>query len=237
MTPLELVVDNSSEVKAEALTWPERAKALKILDHDKYCDAAEMLKNIKALRVRIAETFDPHVKRAHDAHKALVKEKADAEAPLTEAERVLKTAIVAYDQEQERLRREEERRLQEIARKDEETRRLNEAAAMEAEGNRTEDPELLYEANKLIETPAPTPVVTVARTTPKVSGVTMRETWSGRVTDKTRLIRFVAEHPEYANLIEPNMAAVNALARSLKGALKVDGVQAFATQSVAAGSR
>lgn len=237
MTPLELVVDNSAEMKAEALSWPQRAAALKVIDDGRYVEASEMLKGIKALRLRIAETFDPHIRRAHEAHKALVKERADAEAPLAEAETVLKRAIVAFDQEQERLRREEQRRQQEEAQRQEEQRRLEEAAALELEGNRTENPELLYEANELMEQPIVAPVVQVAKTTPKVAGIVHRESWSARVTSLRALIKFVAQHPEYENCLIVNQAAINSLARSMKGNLKIDGVQAINTPTLAAGVR
>jgi hypothetical protein len=101
---LEIPID-AGAVTSEALSWPDRARATVITDSTTYTDACELLKGIKALRVRIGETFDPHIGRAFQAHRALCKEKQDAEAPLTEAERILKAALVAYDDAQERIRR------------------------------------------------------------------------------------------------------------------------------------
>lgn len=238
MTPIEAVaVDNSDAMKAEALAWPDRARALSILGTETYIQAGELLKGIKALRQTIAATFDPHIKRAFDAHRALCREKQDAEAPLLEAEQILKRGLVAYDTEQERLRREEERRRQDEARRIEEVRRLEEAATLEQEAHSTGDGALLDQAMELLEMPVPTPVVAVEKTTPKVQGVTYRETWSAKVISPLALVKFVAAHPEHINLVSPNLTALNQLARAMKGAMKVDGVQAVSEKSVAASAR
>lgn len=234
---LELVVDHSAEVKAEALTWPERAKAVHIVSDVTYTAAGELLMGIKALRDRIAETFDPHIKRAHDAHKALVKEKRDAEDPLVEAETIIKRALGAYNAEQERLRQAEQQRLQALAQKEEEDRRIAAAAALETEGNATGNQDLLYEAMELVEQPVVAAPVYVPPSTPKVSGISHRDNWSARVTSVSSLIKFVAAHPEHQNLLLPNQTALNAMARAMKANMKIDGVQAFNAPIVAAGRR
>lgn len=236
MSPLELVVDGA-KVTQKALTFPEQARGLTISDPDSYGHACEFLKGIKALRDEIAETFDPHIKRAHEAHKALLKERQDAEAPLAEAERITKNALVAFDREQERLRREEEQRRQEALRREEEDRRIEEAIAIEAEGRATGDVGLLAEAAELLEAPVTVPAVAVPVSTPKVSGISYRETWSARVTDMKALVKYVAANPQFIGLLQANTTAINAQARSLKGALAIPGVEPVATRDVAAGRR
>lgn len=234
---MELVVDNGAAVKAEALTWPERAKALVVSDDATYTTAAETLQAIKALRTRIGETFDPHIKRAHDAHKALLREKQEAEAPLLDAETVIKRTLSDYQVAQERIRREEERRLAEEARQREEQRRLEEAAALEREAKSTDDAALLDEAMALIDTPVASMPVSLPRATPKVSGIVHRDNWTARVTSLIALVRFVAEHPEHVNLLTANQTALNALARAMKQNLAISGVQAINTPTVAASGR
>lgn len=228
---------DASAVVAEALSWPDRARATAIVDTSTYVAAAELLKGIKALRVRIGETFDPHIGRAFQAHRALCKEKQDAEAPLTEAERILKTALVAYDDAQERIRRAEEARLREVARLAEEQRQLEEAAAIELEAERHNDPELRSLATQLLEAPVHTPAVIAPRTTPKVAGITFRETWSARVVDTRALIAYVAQHPECTNYLTPNLTALNAAVRAQREGFKVAGVEAVCQKSAAAGAR
>lgn len=227
---MSVIPINSTAVREEALTWPNRARAAAITDVVSYTLACEMLKGIKLLRGRIAETFDSHIKRAFDAHRALCKEKQDAEAPLTDAERILKTALAAWDTEQEQMRREEERRLSELARQQEESRRLEEAAALERDGQGEH-------AAALIEEPITAPAVYVPPSTPKVAGISFRETWAARVVSLPKLVAFVAAHPQHANLLTANVAALNALARGLKGGMRVDGVEAVCTKTTAAGVR
>lgn len=223
------LVDGSA-VAERALAFPDQAKALRIINADTYQAACEFLKGIKALRSEIADTFEPHIKRAHESHRALLKEKADAEAPLAEAERIAKSALVVYDQEQERVRRAEQARIQAEVRRQEEERRLAEAVALEAEGEQAE-------ADALFEEPITVPTIAVAPSTPKVAGISYRETWSANVNDLAKLVAYVAQHPQFANLLTPNMPALNAQARSLKGQMQIPGVEAVCTRDVAAGRR
>lgn len=227
---LALAAVDGATVTEKALTFPERARAICITDDGTYQAACEFLKGIKALRTEIAETFGPHITRAHEAHKALLKEKADAEAPLADAERIAKAALVIYDQEQERIRREEQARQQAELRRQETERRLAEAVALEAVGE-TET------ADALIEEPIHVPTVAVAPSTPKVSGISYRETWSANVTSLHKLVKFVAENPSHVGLLSANMPALNAQARSLKAQMQLPGVEAIATRDVAAGRR
>lgn len=226
---LSLVVD-SAAVLQKAATFPEQARALAITSPERYTAACDFLQTIKALRAEIAETFDPHIKRAYDAHRALCAEKKDAEAPLVDAERIAKAAMVTYEQAQERLRREEAARLQAELRKVEEERRLTEAVAAEASG----DTEV---AEQLLAEPVFVPTVAVAPTTPKVAGISYRETWSGKLTDIAALIRYAAANPQFMGLLEVNQPALNQLARSMKAQMQIPGVEAVCTRDVAAGRR
>lgn len=236
---IELVVDNeqTKAAREQALTWPEKARALRILDALGYERAAAMLLEIKALRGQVNEAFDPIITDANRVHKTACGKKREAEQPLVDAELVLKSAMGDWHREQERHRVAEQRRLEEEARQREEARRLEEAAALEREAHQTGDVGLQEEAEALISQPVQTMPVSVARTTPKVAGIVHRENWSARVTSMRALIKFVAEHPEYDTVLTVNPAVLNGLARSLKGNLKIDGVQAVNTPTVAAGAR
>lgn len=231
-----MVVDGS-KVTERALAFPDQARALRIVDAPSYGAAADFLKGVKALRDEIAETFDQHIKRAHESHKALLKEKQDAEAPLAQAERIVKDALVAYDREQERIRREEEQRRQDELRRQEEERRLLEAIELEEAARETGNTEFQEQADALIDAPVMVPTVAVPPTTPKVSGISYRETWSARVTNLAALVKFVAANPQFTNLLQPNQTALNTQARSLKAHMQIPGVEAVCTRDVAAGRR
>ena len=200
------LIPQAQEVETEALTWPDRARALIITDTPSCVIAADTLKGIKALRVRIAETFDPHIRAAHEAHKGLVAEKAKAEAPLTEAESIIKRGLSAYEQEQQRLARIEADRLSALARQAEIDRKLAEALAAEAQGDDVAAAEIL--AEPIVSAP-----VFVAPVVPKVSGVSYRTTYSARVTDKAALVKICAANPQFLNCV----------------ALRADGAQVNAT--------
>lgn len=229
MTVVAQRVDGGS-VAERALTYPDRARAIRIVDPVGYQAACDFLLGVKALRTEIADTFQPHITRAHEAHKALLKEKSDAEAPLIEAERIAKSALVTFDQEQERIRIAEAARLQAEARRQEEERRINEAVALEAAGDS-------IEADALFETPVFVPTIAVAPSTPKVSGIAYRETWSAKVTDLGKLVAFVASNPHFAGVLLPNMPALNGQARSLKSQMRIPGVEAICVRDVAAGRK
>ena len=223
MSELALVIDNSELVKKEALSWPDRAKTLKVKDNDSYLQGGDLLKGIKALRQKIAELFDPHIKRAYDAHKALVREKADAEMPLTEAERIIKGALVAYTEEQERKRRDEERRLAEEARRREEDRRVAEAAALEQAGEYDEAVAVLAEAET-----APTPVVVLASATPKVQGISYRTVWRFRIIDAKKI-------PDEYKV--PDETKIGAVVRAMKGETRIAGIEVYEDRIAAASGR
>lgn len=227
-----------TDVRERALTWPEQARRAVVRDGETYSAAAELLKGIKALRQEIADTFDPHIRRMHDAHKALLKEKAEAETPLTEAERIIKDALVAFDREQERQRLETQRRLEAEARAQAEADALAKAAAMEREGQAYGDGALVDDAAALLEDvlTAPAPAVPlVQKATPVVAGIAHRSTWSAEVVDLLALVRYVAANPQYLGLVLPNQPALNQQARSLKGAMRIPGVRPAERRDVAAG--
>lgn len=231
MTPadLALVVDNDPDaIRSEALSWPDRAKALAVTDPSSYEEGGALLKAIKALRNRIAETFDGHIKRAHEAHKALVAEKAAAEKPLTEAETMIKRALVAYTEAEEKRRREEERRLAEEARKVEEARRLEEAAALEAEALASGDDEMLATAQEIVAAPVVSPVIVLPTERPKVAGISYREVWKFRVTNAALVPR------EYLSVDEQKIGGV---VRAMKGAAKIPGVEVYAERIASASGR
>jgi hypothetical protein len=225
MTPVELslVVSNptADEVKADALAWPDRARALVITNEPTYIEAGTLLKGIKGLRAKIADVFDKHISAAFQAHRALVKEKADAEAPLTEAEGIIKRSLVAFSEEQERIRREEQRRLEDLARKQAEEQALAEAQALEAAGATAEAQQVIEEAAA-----APAPVVMVESSTPKMAGISYRSTWKWRTVNEKLIPR------EYLTV---DTVKIGGVVRALKGATNIPGVQAYEDKGVASG--
>lgn len=235
-TELMLVVDNdvTRAVTEQAMSWPEKARALAVVDQAAYAEAGELLGGIKALRREVDAAFDDIIAAAHRSHKTAVAKKQQAEAPLLQAEAILKQAMATFYQQEATRRREEELQRQEEARRREETRRLDEAAALEREAHATANADLQAEAEALLDQPVYVPPAPLAPAVQKVAGVSHRETWSAQLVNLDTLIKFVAAHPEHTNLLTFNQTAANQLARSMKGNLKVDGVRALNTPVVAA---
>lgn len=184
-----------AEVEQKALSVPEKARSIEIKDNESYIRAGELLKAIKDIRKEIDETFDPIVKKAHEAHKEAVSQKKKAEAPLVEAEGIIKPKIASYQDEQERIRLEEERRLQEEAQKQLEEAQLDEAVELERSGQ-------VEEAQAVLQEPIQAPTIVLPKTTPKVEGVSSRKVWRYRVKNPLHVKR------EYLILDEKKIGAL-----------------------------
>lgn len=209
------------DVATKALAIPDQARAIVVVDNESMARANTLLMDIRAIRKEIDATFDPIIKKAHEAHKAANQAKKNAEAPLIEAENYLKPAIRKYMDEQERLRREEEARLREEARKAEEERRLQEALLAEQEGNHEEAEAIIQEEPVFI----PPPIV--ENNLPKVDMRLFRKTWKVRVVSLKALVQAAAKTDTLLPYLMANETALNQLARATKGAVAIDGVEFY----------
>jgi hypothetical protein len=228
------VLHDRTDVAVREPDWMAPRVALPITSHEDYVQVADALKEVKSFTKQVQEFFAPLKEKAHAAWKALTTKENETLAPARAWEAECKTALATWDAEQERLRLEEQRRLEAVARQQEEQRRLEEAAALEAEGIAEADKGKLAEAERLIDEPVETPVVVVEKATPQIAGISFRENWDARVVDLQALIRFVAQNPTHQNLLQPNLIALRAQAKSLKGNLSIPGVKPFSTRVVAA---
>lgn len=152
--------------------------------------------------------------------------KKPAEA-LKAAEDVIKGGMIGFQNEQERIRREQEAKAAEQLRKEREKLEVQAAKAV-AKGN-VERAEALQASAAALPT-----TVEIASAAPRVSGISGRSTWQAAVKDKAAFIKYVAEHPEWLNLVDINMVALNGLARSQKSALALPGVEAVEVQGISA---
>jgi colicin import membrane protein len=217
------------ELEFESMSWPERAKACAVTNDATAIAAGEMLTGIKTLRARIAETMDPIIRSAHNAHRVACDQKKTLDAPLLEAETTLKRAIGAWTEAEDRRRREEEARLREIARKAEEDARVAEAADLEAAG----EGEL---AQQVLEMPAFAPSPTLPKPA-AAAGVTTQLRWKAELVDLRALCRAVADGTAPIEAVSANMPTLNRLAVALKQSFNVPGVRAVSERSVTARAR
>lgn len=226
----------------EATSWASRARGLAITDRESCLHASQFLRSIKGLRSQIQLWFEPHIeaaketkRKADDARKALVDELDRMEAPLVEAEAVVKRSLLTFETEQERIRQAEERRLQAEAQAEAERVTLEAAAAMETEAVASGDAEMLQEAQDILTQPIEAPVVVVRPSMPKVQGIAYRSTWKAAPEiDVRKLAAAVAAGTVPVTFLTPNLTAINQYARATEGAQPVAGVRFYEDRQIAA---
>lgn len=224
------ITPEASEAAALALPIPEQAKALVIRDDASLRNGNEILLTIKDLRKKIADTFGPICSAAFAAHKTAVKAQKDAEAPLVEAEAIIKPAIARYMAEAERKRREEEERIRKEMERQAEEEALSAAIEAEAEGASPEEVQAIVETPVFIPQPIAPPL-------PKLEGVSIRKVVKFRVADVNALIQGVARGQVPREAVIPNDVFLGQQARSLRTSLRYPGVEVWEEDSVAAGRR
>lgn len=158
-----------------------QAAEITITDDESYEAAAVFLVDqIKAVLAAIAETFDP----IDDAQKALRKVTIAArkkhEAPLKEAETVIKSAMGIYWTERDRIAKAEEEERLELARREAEDRAVEEAARLERTGHQEA-------ADERLEAPVVPVVTTPAPKAPKAKGSSVRMTTKFRIIDASKI--------------------------------------------------
>lgn len=205
----------TTELEQKALSIPEQVNAITITSPETYQKMADIFLVIRGLRKEISESFDPLIKKAHEAHKAIIAEKARHDEPLNKGEKEAKRLMQAYDAEQARIAREEEARLREIARKAEEERQFQEALRAEQEG----DKEL---AEEIIQEEVYVPPVTVQRAVPKVSGVVFRTYWKWEIVNAKLIPR------EY---LIPDAVRIGKIVSDMKDKTNIPGIKAYSERA------
>lgn len=218
------------DLETRALSWPDQARQLPVTTDEHYQLAGAKLLDIKALRKEIADTFDPIISKAHAAHKAACDEKRRHDAPLSDAESILKQGMLGYQQAQQRKAAEERARREAEQRRAEEELRLAEATALEEAG----EPE---QAAAVLVAPSIAPPVVVAPPVPQVKGISTKTTFKGILENKAALVKAIAAGTVPLAAVDVNNAVLQGQARMLGTELAWPGVRVVAEQSLAAGRR
>lgn len=211
----------TSEVETKALSIVDQAKAVVVRDPETYTAAGILWKQIKDMMKEVADTFDPIIEAAHKSHKKALEQKAKFYAPLETAYKSVKKLMSDYDMEQERIRQAEQRRLEEIARKEEEERRLMEAIAAEEElrARGATKEEASQEAAAIMEEPVSVAPVVIPKSTPKLAGGPIyRTVYDFEIINADIIPR---------QYMQPNLVAIGGVVRSLKEQANIPGVRVF----------
>lgn len=207
-----------------ALTLRE-VQTLEVVSQQTYEVAADILQQIKSRYKAIEEERKRILRPLDESRRKIMDLFRPALDNLVDAEKMVKAGMRDYSQEQEKIRQEEEAKAREAARK--EADRLQKRALRAAEKGHDEQAAALQEMAESV----PVPIVAPQ---PKVAGISTREAWKAQVVDKATLIKAVAEGKVPDAVLDPNMKALNEMARALKGSLNYPGVKAIVEETVVA---
>ena len=224
MPDLTIATPDGTAIASEMAPLVASARAMTVTDMDSHAAALGAVKTLRLAEKKIEDYFEPSRKALDAAKKEVLKARDGLIAPLTAARTIVDDKAAAFEAEQRRIAMEKERILREQARKEEEDRMVAEAAFAESEGD-------AEAAEAILAAPVTIATVSVAPAVAEVAGVSTTTRWSAEVTDKMALIRYVAERPEWASLLDANMPNLNRLAVAQKAALKIPGVKAVPNTS------
>jgi hypothetical protein len=220
----------TADIQAQLAGIPKR-----VTDMETCRLAKESLPVLKRFEDRVTTFFKPLKDAAHKAHKVICDKETEQLSPIKAARAALSSQIIKFEQEQERQRRERERQAQE-----EERRRLESAAIAEAESIAATAPDV---ADQILEQAiaAPSPIVTMPRSTIAVTGVSTAANWQWRFMgcpaglewdklpdeDRQRVMRLLPR--EY---LRPDERAISKVVKALKGSSNIPGIEPFDAGSV-----
>lgn len=205
-----------SQAVSAAQGWLTLAQGLVIETPEQAKEGASILTTIAGRRKAIEEFFEPLVKAANAAHKALTSKRAAVLAQLEAPERLLRNRLASYQQEQERQRLTLQGQALEAARQEAERQKY---AAAEAAMDKGE----LERAERILDGPAPMVAPAVVEQPEALNGVSFTENWTAEVDDLATLVAAVAAGRVQLPAVMADMKVLNQMARSLKSAFNVPG--------------
>ena len=200
---------SETEFTEQAIMIYDQTMDLVIKDSDDYTYAGTLGKTLTELTKTIKDHYAPMKEAAHKAHKAItMKEKEDLQKP-EDAKKILKKAMLTYEDAQEKIRRAAEQKAnEEIRKQQEEERKAQEALAPE----------------ERVATPFEdfVPEVKIAPTVQTTGHV--RHNWKGEVQDAQKFLEAVIASGRL-ELISVNQSELNRYAAQLKEKASIPGVK------------
>lgn len=199
-------------------------KGLTINNNQEYQNSGEFLKQIKTVSKILDDSRKEITRPLDEAKKSVMDFFREPLEQLSSAETVLKKALLSYQQAQERIRLEAERKAIAEARAEEERKRksLEERATKAEEKGQEAKAEMLREQASDVYVPT----VVSAPNVEKIKGLSSKKVWKFRVTDESKIPR------EYT-LINEQM--LNKIAQATQGKIPVPGVEFYQEEILSAG--
>lgn len=221
---IQIETPSTPAIVAELAPLIKAAKKFNVTDVVTNTTALERIQQLRRGEKRIKELFEEPRRKADEAKKSILSLRDGLIGPLVEARGIYDRKADAYEVEEQRKAKEQERQLQARANKVEEERQLMDAIDAEERGDTVQRDSIMQE--EIVA-----PVVTVAPQIATVKGVSKRVTWSAEVHDLYALVEYVVAHPEWLSLIEPAMPKLNGLAIAQHEAMRIPGVRAVKKSS------
>lgn len=173
------------EIKEEALSIPDQAKAIQVVDDETLNQANEFVNGCRSMLKRIGNLMDPIIKRDHEMHMADIADKRALEDPWLKAKNLVTPQIISYRRklEEEKRALEEAARLEVEKKQREEEELLKKAAEAESKGEVEEADEIFEQAEAIAEA-GPGDASIALKETPepqKIRGVSTRKIWKWRL--------------------------------------------------------
>lgn len=222
-------LENFNRIKS-ALEFCDSLTEIKINTQEQYDNAVNICKQIKASSNSLESDRKELVKPFNDKVKSINDEYRNVTLKLDNAERVLKNGMAAFYREQERIRIEEQRKLEAEA---EAKRRLaEERAAAElrkAEAYRDQGrEEMAAKAEARAETAAAistTIMAPIVDNAAKVSGVSYSVTYKAVIENSKSAVVACVNNAILENYVTIDIKGLERLCKAQKGRLQIDGIR------------
>lgn len=219
MQPEIAARDDVREVTEATQAIVALAGSYQVVTAEQYSAAGSDLTRVKAAQKRLEAVRKAITQPLDAAKKAVMDFFREPETKLAEAESRIKRAMISFSDEQDRIRREEQRKADEAARKERE--RLEAQARKAAESGKVE------KAANLEQRAATTVAPIISREAPKVTGVNTREVWKFEVSDPAAVPR------EFLMVDE---SKIRKFVQNMRGDSQIAGVRVWAEKQIAAGA-
>jgi len=217
---------DTTAIDGEIAPLVARAQALVVDSRETYDVAQRELVGAARIEKFIEGVYADPTRILFKAHKDMVAQRTAKLGPVQTFRSIVGHKVAAYEIEQTRRAEEERRRLEAEAHKIEEERTL--AAAIDAEQSGDQEA-----AEEILAAPVEIPVIRTEPAFVRQEGVSSRVLYAAEVTSLIALIKYVAIHPEDANLLAPNMPALNSRARSQREGFALPGCKLVKSTSMA----
>lgn len=240
------------QIEKDSMDLVEQANKLKIRSRVDYVKVADFLKSIKGMIKKVNETFDPIIQKAKETLDEARARRDSHRDPLLNTEVAVKIELKRYDNEQERIRKENEDKMAAEAKAEEDRKRRakeeqarrwrekeeaerKEAERLKKKGEEEEAEKARKRAEKASEKAdirteeangVHVVIPTVEKKTPKVDNITFKQRWDYRIIDANKIPK---------KYMIPDREEIRRLVVAGGGKWKCPGVEIFQVKDVVAG--